>query len=62
MYFFVNQVLVYGSVFCQPSGSRRGSGRDYWGGSVTVISIRLCVLSAMWKQEGGQGGNNGVGV
>jgi hypothetical protein len=32
--------------------SMRESGREYWGGSVTVISIRLCVLSTMWKQEG----------
>ena len=44
-------LLVYGSVFCQPSGSRRGSGRNQWGGSVTVISIQLFVffLSAKWK-------------
>ncbi len=33
-------LLVYGSVFCQPSGSRRWSGRNQWGGSVTVISMR----------------------
>jgi ferredoxin len=30
--------------FCQPSGSRRGPEREFWGGSVTVISIRLCVF------------------
>jgi hypothetical protein len=44
-------LLVSDSVFCQPSGSRRGPEREFWGGSVTVISIQLCVfLSAEWKQ------------
>jgi hypothetical protein len=39
--------------YCQPSGIRRGSGRECWDGSVTVISIQLCVLlSAECKQEG----------
>jgi hypothetical protein len=44
-------LLVYGSViFGEPSGSRMGSGRECWGGSVTVISIQLCVLlSAEWN-------------
>jgi len=40
--------------FWQPSRSRGGgSERECWGGSVTVTSIRLCVLSAKWKQDGG---------
>ena len=55
-------LLVSDSVFCQPSGSRRGPEREFWGGSVTVISIQLCVfLSAEWKQWD-QRGNVGVGV
>jgi hypothetical protein len=47
----VKLLLVYGSViFGEPSGSRMGSGRECWGGSVTVISIQLCVLlSAEWN-------------
>ena len=46
-------LLVSDSVFCQPSGSRRGPEREFWGGSVTVISIQLFVffLSAKWKQR-----------
>ena len=31
---------------------QKGSERECWGGSVTVISIQLCFLSAQWKQEG----------
>ena len=47
----VQLLLVYGSViFGEPSGSRIGSWRECWGGSVTVISIQLCVLlSAEWN-------------
>jgi hypothetical protein len=34
-----------------------GLGRECWGGSVTVISIRLCdLLSAELKQEGARKG------
>jgi len=33
-------LLVSDSVFCQPSGSRRGPEREFWGGSVTVISMQ----------------------
>jgi len=43
--------------YCQPSGIRRGSGRKCWDGSVTIISIQLCVLlSAECKQEGAREG------
>jgi hypothetical protein len=40
-------------VFCQPSGSRRRSGRNQWGGSVTVISMQCFFLAAKWNRGGG---------
>jgi hypothetical protein len=40
-----------------------GSGRECWGGSVTVISIQLCVFFVSRVElGGGQGGNVGMGV
>ena len=40
-----------------------GSGRECWGGSVTVISIQLCVFFVSQVEAGGgQGGNVRVGV
>jgi len=39
-----------------------GSGRECWGGSVTVSSIRLCVFCQLSGSRRGQGGNVGVGV
>ena len=40
-----------------------GLERECWGGSVTVISIRLCVFFVSQVEAGGgQGGNVRVGV
>jgi hypothetical protein len=40
-----------------------GSGRECWGGSVTVISIQLCVFFVSEVEAGrDQRGNFGVGV
>jgi len=39
-------------LFCQPSGSRRGPGRECWGGSVTVISMQ-CFFGSRVKAGGG---------
>ena len=39
-------------MFCQPSGSRRGSGKNQWGGSVTVISMQ-CFFGSRVKAGGG---------
>ena len=43
-------------IYCQPSKSRRGPGRECCGGSVTVISIRLCVFCQPSGSRRGQGG------
>ncbi len=49
-------LLVYSSVFyCQPSVSRRGPGRECWCGSVTVISIQLCVFCQLSGSRMGSG-------
>jgi hypothetical protein len=48
-------------VFCQPSGSRRRSGRNQWGGSVTVISMQ-CFIFGSQVEAGGEGQRGNVGV
>jgi hypothetical protein len=39
-----------------------GSEREWWGGSVTVISIQVCVFCQPSGSRRGQRGNVGVGV